>query len=246
MFGINQFSTSVLTSVLPYFDHLPVIPPDQVYGKAGSVFMAAIIGGGYGLIARTISPDAGIYPFHYMAWFATAYQIKWLMEVIGEISWNRYLQRPVESYPKFSHLIHRFSLHITDDLQMLVKTIDTFVSLSLNIRPANLVNAENIEEAAFLEMCRFRMWRVFKETILDMSSFTLAHRLTRKLHISLPNRTAIPFFLVIRSIAIGIVIVPCCHLYARFLNHLIGTLDKEDKWAIKRRIRWINRLMPDL
>jgi hypothetical protein len=38
--------------------------------------LAAAAGAGYGVIARFIAPNAGIYPTHYAVWFVVAYKIK--------------------------------------------------------------------------------------------------------------------------------------------------------------------------
>lgn len=248
-----------LFSIRSYFpSHFPIklenfLPaPNRLYSVAGSTFIAAAIGGSYGLIGRIVCPKAGIIPLHYAVWFAVAFQIKECIN-FGEIYFENFLG--IGSYLDKLERIPEDELDLEDRIRFhcwkvihlknkSLKTIDRVISQFLDIRPYSDVREDGIKNASFLEMCRYRAWPVFKSTIVDAVSSALAYRLTHQMRLTLPAQTAVPLFIVIRSIVKDIILIPAMHVYARFCNQLADEIGEKDKRARAYRVYWIYRFLP--
>jgi hypothetical protein len=243
--GFDRSLISGFIAQLPALSQLH-ITPNMFYGRAGSILTAAVMGGCYGLVGRVISPKANIRPLNYVVWFSVAFQIKSLMETLGILSWKKLNQAPRSSYSKRRARLHHYFWQLTAQLKIKARKIDATFSEIFHIRPFHELNQANIEDAKFLEMCRYRIGKVFKNTLLDMISFNVAHYFTRKAGIFLPQRTIVPLFIIGRSIIKDIVIIPCLHIYRRVFNDVIASLEKKTQWDISRRIEWMHVWIPAL
>lgn len=228
--------------------------PDRLYSSGGSLCLAATTGAVYGLIGRVIYPRAGIIPLHYAIWFAVAYQIKECINLlegrfedfIGVRTYLEKLEQIPEDELDLEDWIRYYCWKIINVKNNCIKTIDSLVSKLLDIRPYQEVMQDNVQDASFLEMCRYRVWHVFKSTIIHTVSITLGYQLTAGMGFTLPSRTSVRLLLVIQSVVKGILLVPALHVYARFCNKLADEIGEEDERAAHYRITWIRRFLPAL
>lgn len=236
------------SSLLSYLPRIPVeqyIPaPDRFYSSAGSLLGAAAIGALYGLAGRVVYPQAGIFPLHYSIWFTVAFQIKSTVTFLGNRA-DKFMHTgtPFEEMEKVS----RGKLSWKDQIRYpylkgvelknsLLKSIDDVASKRLHIRPYSEIKQENVAEASFLEMCRYRVWRVFRETLLETACSVIAYQITTTVGFSLPARTSVPLFILARSFMKDIVFVPSLHYYARLVI--------DQKKNAQSGITWIRKLLP--
>lgn len=247
-FSFGQFIPNVNIS-----QFLPAVP-QSFYSSTGSTFIAAAIGGGYGLIGRVIYPNAGISPLHYAVWFALAFQIKQCVYAM-ENQFEDFME--VESYLDNLSKLSEDELDLNDLVRYhcwkviqlktkIIRSIDSVFSNFVNIRPFEEIDVDNVEEASFLEMCRYRIWSVFKAAALDTISFALAHNFSNSTGFTIPDRTAVPSLIVIRSIVKDIILVPALYVYARFCNQIADELDGDDEKVAAYRAEWIRRCLPKL
>ena len=229
--------------------------PDRFYtSAAGSIFAAAAFGAVYGLVGRVIYPNARISPLHYAIWFTTAFQIKYSVNFIENqfekfMGVGAYLDELEKAPEDELDLEDRIRCHCWKVIQFrntALKKIDGAISGIFNIRPYQVVTADNVSDASFLEMCRYRVWRVFKWTILDTISFSIAYRLTNGMGFTLPARTSVPLFIVMSSIVRDILLIPSLYLYARFCNDLAEELGESDQRASHYRAVWLRNILPAL
>lgn len=235
------------------FDFFRFAPqPDRLYGLAGSTVLAAVIGCTYGLIGRVVYPSSGIYPLNYALWFAVAFQI------------NHFINKIDFSFKKFIHRGNYFQEGISvtrSNLEGIIRrkcwkmnrlknkyllSLDYLVCQILHIRPYYKIKRSNVYDASFFEMCRYRVWKVFKSTIIDTASSMIAYRLLVKAGITLPGRTAVPFFIAIRSIVTEVLLIPALYFYARLCSELVGELGNGSQKAARYRALWIRKLLPAL
>ncbi len=230
------------------------IAPDRFYNGAGSAITAAAIGGVYGLIGRVIYPKAGISPLNYAIWFLLAYQIKLAINLLETrfddfIGVGAYLEA-LERVPEDQlDLKDQFRYHCWKVIQLkqkCVKVADQIFSRIFHIRPYQEVTPENVQNASFLEMCRYRIWPVFKSTILNTLSFSLAYKLSNKMGFTLPARTSASLLYVIQSIIKDIILVPALYIYVAFCNRLADNLGEGGEVAEAYRSYWIRRFLPVL
>lgn len=225
--------------------------PASLFQSVGSMGLAAAAGAGYGVVARFISPNTGIYPIHYAAWFVVAYKIKEILnhceEQAGIFIGNEEPQSDAsfieQSFAEKVRLTIWKTIHFKNSL---LHAIDGIFCIALNMRPFCEVTAANVEDASFIEMCRFRMWNVFKTTILDFVSILSTHRLVQLAGLSLPARTSVPFFLMVQTIVQNILLAPILYKYLNFCDHLAAELDLESARIAAERARWIRDWLPSL
>jgi len=234
-------------------DFLPATP-NRFASSVGSTFMAAVWGGAYGLLARAIHSDAKISSLHYAAWFSLAFQLKECICLI-EGRFDSFLR--VKAYLNCLENLKEDKLNLRDLVcyhfwkviqlkNSILQRMDQICIALLNIRPFEEVDTSNIEEASFFEMCRYRIWPVFKTTVLETVSFALAHSLLKKMGFILTDRTAVPYLLVIRSIVKDIIFVPALYIYLKLCNRMADRLDEEDEHASSYRVKWMRFYLPDL
>lgn len=248
--GFEYLLTHVPAADLGFHHIIPA--PDKLYASAGSTLAAAGIGFASGLIGRKIYPDNGIVPLHYALWFVLAYQIKEFVCLI-ERSFESFVD--VGAYMDNLENISEDELDFEDHLRTYcwkmihykntgVEKVDFVFCYIFNTRPYQEITKENVYEASFLEMCRFRFWMVFKSTVLDATSFSLAYRLCNATGFSLPARTSLPMILIIQSIVSKIIIIPALYTYVKFCHHLAGEFGDGDEESAEFRETWIKRLLP--
>lgn len=240
-----KFYSANLTNLIP--------TPSRLYSSAGSSLVAALIGGGYGLIGRVIYPQAGIFPVNYAIWFAVAFQIKECINL---------LETRVENYMHLGKYLVKLERISEDSLDLedkilcrcwkliqfknkCIRAIDVVVTKIFQIRLAQEIKKAEIHDACFIEMCRYRVWRVFKSTIINTLSFALAHRFTSVIGFILPNHTIVPLLLLIQSIFVDIIVVPFLHIHARWGNQIVDLIDRNGN-NLAYRERWIRRFLPTL
>lgn len=228
--------------------------PERFYSPASSMFVAAGLGYGYALIGRVVYPNTGIIPAHYAIWFTVAFQIKYCIT---------HLENRFEKFMGVEHYIEKLQevpeeeLKVSDQLRyhiwkviklkdLAVKKIDAVFSGIFHIRPYMEIKEENVDKASFIEMCRYRVWSVFKLTILNSVSSVLAYHLTKEMGFSLPSRTSVQLFIVIQSIVVNILFVPAVYTYFNFCNALIDWLGEGDEKADYLRKSWIGYFLPKL
>lgn len=252
MIGTTNLSFSQLWT-LNWQHFIPA--PDRLFSSAGSFVMAPVIGGIYGLIGRVIYPNAGIYPTNYAIWFAIAYQIKECIDLLGNYcdsfmglgTYFDELEHVNEDQLDLKDQIRYHCWKIIHLKNQFLNHIDRFAVKLLGIRPYKDVTQDNVKDATFSEMCRFRIWKVFRSTITETLSSAIAYQIAGSIGFKLPSRTAVPLFIVIRSIVRDILLVPGLHVYARFCNQLADELsDDDDHHAASLRTHWMLRFLPDL
>ncbi|WP_068469205.1 hypothetical protein [Candidatus Protochlamydia phocaeensis] len=237
--------TALLNSPLVRF--LPA--PDHVYSSAQSIGMAAAAGALYGLGVRVLYSQNNWAPLSYAACFVLAYQIKqscmWLgkrgLDYIAEAE-----QLQHSSVLSSKDRLRVYAWKVIQSYQGLVRRIDEAVSRLLGIRPSYSVTQDNVKEASFLEMCRFRIWSVFRDTILNQISFSIAYRFSNRVGLHLSNRGAVPLFLIIQGIVQNILFIPLLYKYAHFCNRLAGHLDKDAVSTVPQRAKLIGSFLPPL
>lgn len=225
------------------------------YSSASSTFTAAAVGGMYGLVGRVMYPNAGISPLHYAVWFVLAFQIKHFVFSM-ENRFDRFLcgkvclQKLEEVSEDESNLEDLVRYHCWEVIQLKDGTlhiIDDFFCKMVNIRPSQEVTADNVEEASFIEMCRYRIWPVFKTTILDTVSFAIAYRFANHMGFTISNYSAVPILIVIRSIVKDIILIPALYVYIRMCNQIADHLRKDQTDAFSNhRATWIRWCLPSL
>jgi hypothetical protein len=240
---------------MTYFNLNHFIPaPHRLYSFGGSTFVAAGIGYGYGLIGRAVYPKAGITPLNYAIWFAVAYQIKQCIDLTENrfqnfLRFKAYLEDLERTPEDQLDLKNQIRYHCWRVIQLknnCLNAIDQAVSRIFRIRAYHAVTEANVQDASFLEMCRYRMWRVFKSTVIDNVSSLLAYQLTNRVGFTLPNHTAVPFFIVIQSIIKDVLLVPALYFYARTCNQIANDIGEGDKIAAGYRESWIRYFLPVL
>ena len=246
-FSFNQFISHVnISHVLP-----PV--PQSFYYSTGSTFIAAGVGATYGLIGRVIYPNTGISPLHYAVWFVLALQIKQFVETL-ENKFEKFLQEgdPLNDLSGLNedelNLADLVRYHCWKVIHIKMKSlhiIDHIFSKAVNIRFFEDIDEDNVAEASFLEMCRYRAWPVFKAAVLDSLGFALAHNFSNTMGFTLPDRTALPLLIVIRSIVKDIILIPALYVYARFCNQVADKLGDDEKVA-SYRAAWLHQCLPKL
>lgn len=197
--------------------------PEKIYSIAGSISMLAApaVGAGYGLIGRAVYPNAGIIPLHYAVWFSVAYLIKYCVLRIESfyeqfMGVQNYLEGLEKIKPQKLASMDKLRCHIwkvTQFRNTVVKEVDEVFCGLFHVRPYTEVTTENVAHASFAEMCRYRVWSVFKSTMLNVVSTIAAYHLTLSMGFSLPNQTDVQLFLIIQSIALSILFVPALHRY---------------------------------
>lgn len=199
-----------------------ITTPSYLYNQVETVGLAAVAGGTYGLVGRKIFPKTGINPINYAVWFIVAFQIKkvfeqWELQALQTLN-AKFSPEILESnFIKQTRYYYRIGTYLKD---ILLSKIDLCFSYVFSIRCCHLVTQENVQDASFLEMCRFRVWNVFKSTIIDNASFAIARVVTHHLGFALPMHTSIPIFLAIETIIQNIILVPLIYKYMDFCNHL--------------------------
>lgn len=247
-FSITQFVPSINLS-----GFLPAVP-DRFFSSVGSSFLAAAMGGTYGLLGRVIYPNAGISPLHYAVWFVLAFQIKqFVLSVESKmdrfLSLRGYLEKLEDISEDQLDLHDLIGLHCWRVIHLksnTVKVVDGVFSKLLNIRPYEKVTVDNVEGSSFLEMCRYRIWPVFKLTVLDTVTFAVAYHFSNYMGFALPNRTAVPLLIVIRSVVEDIILIPALYVYARFCNRVADDLGEGDANSSAHRAKWIRLCLPTL
>lgn len=213
---------SYLTS-LNLFD-LCFPAPFYVYSFAGSIVVASALGAAYGLIGRVSYPSAGISPLNYAVWFTVAYQIKTVIDKI-----ENYFENGLKDYLKGVENIPEDQLKVQNNLKVrlwkvirfknsLVTKVDGYFSSIFKIRPYQEVYQEDVNQASYLEMCRYRIWKVFKLAVYDTLSSAAAFSLLNRAGLFLPEKTVVPIFLIVRTILFNIVLIPTLHLYFRWTD----------------------------
>lgn len=234
---------------------IPLMPaPGHLFTSVGSLGLAAAVGGTYGLIGRVISPQSGINPINYAIWFVVAYQIKQLYErlevegkhFLGARHYFNYLERLDDDEMSFGDQLRFACWKVIVVKDYVLTKIDDCFSYVMNIRPYREVTAENVQDASFIEMSRFRLWNVFKSTIVDNTSFSLAHGLTHKMGFALPMHTSIPLFILVQSIAKNIFLVPMLYKYMHFCNYLAAEIDEGAESTATQRAEWLKRILPQV
>jgi hypothetical protein len=247
---------SVLGTSVPNIqitDFLPAVP-HRFFASAGSTVVAAAVGGGYGLLGRVIYPNAGISPLHYSIWFVFAYQIQQIAlllerkfhDFLGVRSYLEKLEQLSEDDLDLSDLVRYHCWKVIQLKNQAVRTIDGVFSNTFNIHPYDAINQDNVEESSFLEMCRYRIWPVFKMAVLEMVSFSIAYRLSIRMGFSLPARTSIPIIVVISSIVRDIILVPVLYSYARLCNTVIDKIGDDGEKMSAYRAKWFRWCLPSL
>lgn len=249
----NSSSFTSFISQFHFTDFLPAAP--DRFSSVGSTLLSAAIGGAYGLIGRVIYPKAGISPLHYAIWFVLAFQIKQFIlsaqchfgNFLGVKDYLEELENVPEDELDLHDLVRYHSWKVIQLKNHVLHVIDQFFYQIFDIRPYEEIDAENVEEASFLEMCRYRMWPIFKLTVLETLSFALAHRLLNAMGFTIPSQTAVPLFIIIRSVVRDIILVPAVYVYARLCNKLADHLDDgSDEKAAAYRANWIKWCLPAL
>jgi hypothetical protein len=197
-----------------------VTTPTYLFNQADSSHFALVIGGTYGLLGRAVFPQKGINPINYAIWFVVAFQIKKLIQ-----NWETQLSQNLNSdaAPNEHKLLPRIRQYYRsgrDFKDMVLNKVDTAVCFLFGLRPYDQITKENVQDALFLEMCRFRLWNVFKSTIIDNASFAIARTVTHQLGFTLPSHTSIPVFLATEVIIRNIVCLPLIYKYMDFSNRL--------------------------
>lgn len=199
--------------------------PFYVYSFAGSLVVAPALGAAYGLIGRVSYPNAGISPLNYSVWFTVAFQIKMLIDKV-----ESFFENKLKDYLKGIENIPEDQLELQNNLKVrlwkvirfknkVVKKVDDYFSNLLKIRPLHEVTKENVDRASYLEMCRYRIWKVFKLAIYDTLSSAAAFSLLNRAGLFLPEKTVVPLFLIFRTILFNIGLIPTLYLYLRSTNH---------------------------
>ena len=241
---MNELAFAQFVTYIPFYEYLPA--PDRFYtSAAGSLAGAALLGAATGLAGRVIYPTSGISPLHYSIWFSIAFEIKYGYDCV-----KAYLEQLLKKGPSlkgtedeelgWGDCLRRHYWRLIARKDSSLEAVDGVVSRLLNIRPYTEIHAENVANASFIEMCRYRVWRVFKATIIDTICFALAYRLTHRIGFSLPGRTSVPLFIVLRSLVRDILLIPSLHLYARFCSELA----EDEKY--QERAQWLRSILPAL
>ncbi len=241
-------------SSIPFGWNRMIPGPERLHASAGSLLVAGAMGGAYGLIGRVVYPKAGIIPLHYAIWFAAAYQIQETFillknhfeDFLGVTAYLEKLEQIPEDELELDDQIRYHCWKIMSLKNQLVQMIDRIVVKYLGLRPIDDVTEDNVEDASFLEMCRYRAWRVFKATLLASVSSALAYHLTNGTGFALPNHTRVPLFIVMQSIVKDILFVPAAYMYVRACNHLVDQLGDQDVRAASLRERLFRRFLPAL
>ena len=228
-------------------DFIPA--PKGVYSFAGSAFGALGIGYAYGFMARAVYPKVGIVPFHYAVWFGVAFQIKQLIQLnaflfkkfLSSRSYLEKLKNLPDDELSLKNQARRYCWKVIDCKNRCLQAVDGVVCRLFNIRPHQEIKADNVQKASFIEMCRYRIWPVFKSTLLDTVSSSIAHSLVNRLGFTLPVQTVVPLFIWIRSIMQNIILIPALHVQIRFYKQLMI-----DGVSITPRREWIQQFLPVL
>jgi hypothetical protein len=228
--------------------------PARLYSSAGSTIVAAAIGGIYGLAGRVIYPKAGISSLNYAVWFACAFQIKECINLLefhfesfmGVSAYFEELEKTPEDQLNLKDKIRYHCWRIVHLKNHCLRALDQAACKILAIRPSQDISAHNVEDASFLEMCRYRIWPVFKSTIIDTVCSGLAYRVTNGMGFTLPQQASATLFIVIRSIIKDILLIPALYVYARVCNHLAEELGDGDQRSTIYRVVWIRRFLPSL
>ncbi len=228
--------------------------PSHLFTSVGSFGLAAVFGGAYGLIGRAVYPQSGINPINYAVWFVVAYQVKQLFQrleleggnFLGARHYFDYLERQDDREMAVSDQLRLTCWKVIVVKDYVLTKIDDCFSYVFNIRPYREITAENVQDASFVEMSRFRLWNVFKSTILDNTSFSLAHGLTHRMGFTLPLHTSIPLFILVQSIAKNIFLIPMMYKYMNFCNHLAAEIDEGAASTPSQRAEWLKRILPPL
>ena len=100
-------------------------------------------------------------------------------------------------------------------------------------------------DASFCEMRRYRIWPVFKSTIIDTISSRIAYQLTNTRGFTLPYHASATLFIVVRSIVKDI-LLPALYIYARVCSQLANELGEGNPRAAAYRVVWIRRFLSSL
>lgn len=249
---MNSLSLNGMIAQFSLSGFLPT--PKSFYSSARSTFVAAMVGGAYGLVGRVIYPKQGIFPVNYTLWFAGAFQIKECFELfqrhfkvfLGVTDYLEQLEYIPENELDLEDQLRHQIWKIIQLKNHCIKTVDAVFCRIFNLRSYQEVTIRNVYEASFLEMCRYRIWKIFKLTILDTISFSITHRLLNTLGFHIPQYMSVPLLLLIRSIVRDIILVPALYSYARFCNTLVNELGNGDKYAASIQEKFINYLLPEL
>lgn len=250
------FPTVNFNQLTPYFHYLDrFIPnPQKLYAKSYSTVAAAAFGAVYGLVGRVIYPQAGIIPLNYAVWFAIAYQIKQIVHLL-ESTFDQFLG--IGTYLDELEEMDEYDLDLTDRIRcrcwqavwmknQCLQSIDEIVSQCLHIRPYQDIKPDNVQDASFLEMCRYRMWPIFRRTVLDTVSFAVAYRGCNVIGLILPARTAVPLLILIRSVVKDILLIPALHIYARICKQVVDEVEDDDPDAHPYRAKFLQYVLPSL
>lgn len=245
-----------ISHFLPSVDASQFLPavPTRFMSSVGSTFIATATGYTYGLVGRILYPNTGISPLHYATWFTLAFQIQqfvFLIEInihdfLGVRSYLEELENVSEDELDLSDLVRYYCWEIIQIKNQTVQAIDGVFVRVLNIRPYDEINSDNVEEASFFEMCRYRMWPVFKLAVLETVSFSLAYRLCNSMGFSLPARTAVPLIVVISSIVKDIILIPALHCYVHWCNEMANKVEDGNEEAFTYRAKWFRSFLPSL
>jgi hypothetical protein len=216
--------------------------------------VAAATGYVYGLAGRVVYPNTGISPLHYSIWFTLAFQIKQFVHLLegnfhdflGVRSYLEQLEELSEDELDLSDLLRYHCWKIIQLKNHVLQTIDGIFVSALNIRPYDEITPDNVEEASFLEMCRYRIWPVFKLAVLETVSFSVAYRLCNSMGFSLPARTAVPLIVVISSIIRDIILIPALYCYAHWCNEIADQIEDSNEEVSAYRAKWFRFCLPSL
>lgn len=237
--------------------------PDKLYSSAGSALAAAGIGAGAGLVGRAVYPDSGIVPLHYSVWFGLAYQIKSFITLV-ESRFDGFMD--IGAYIEFLEQIPEDALDFKDQFRynawkiiryktVVLNKIDQLYCYVFSVRPYAQVTVDNVYQSSFMEMCRYRVWKVFKSTIVDAVSISLAYHLCNATGFILPARSSAPLILIIQSITVRIIMVPALYCYINAWNKknvpAVDAAEGENATpiqaiALPKRILWLNKLLPEM
>ncbi len=227
--------------------------PSKFVTSAGTTVVATTAGFAYGFLGRKVYPLSGVIPFHYGIEFALAFQI---MQFILQIEKNFRQFLKVESYFKKLEMLSEDELDLEDRVRFhcwkiiqlknqIILRIDNALVFLFKIRPHHKVTKDNVEQASFIEMCRYRIWPVFKLTVLETLSFRVAFLLCNGMGFKLPVSTSVPRVVIISSIVREIIIIPALYTYANWCQKSESG-EKYTAESLALRAKWIRYFLPSL
>lgn len=227
--------------------------PERFFKPAGNVVAAAAFGASYGLIGRVLYPKDAIYPVEYALWFTVAFQIKSVIlmcedqceQFLGVGTYFSKWDKPPSEPVTWRDHIRSRCWKIVVVRNTVVKKIDAIFSGILNLRPYQEITAANVYDASFLEMCRYRIWSVFKSTLVATFTSFLARQLLVHVGYTFPFITTVNYYIAASAILQDIIFIPSLCLYLRVWDPL-GEKSGEGVGGEKRQVSWVRQYLPAL